>query len=55
MKDRVSAKDIARKLSVSAETVRRLARAEKIPSVKVGRSVRFDPDAVELALSNKRR
>ncbi len=43
--------EMARKLACSQKTVRRQALAQIIPSVKVGREYRFDPEQVTLALS----
>ncbi len=42
---------MARHLACSQETVRRLARKNIIPSIKVGADYRFDPEKVTLALS----
>ncbi len=47
MLDLISAKTLGARLELHASTVRRLARLKVIPSVKVGGSIRFDPEAVE--------
>lgn len=41
MKELYTASELAEKLSVHPETIRRLGREGKIERVKVGRSVRF--------------
>lgn len=41
-----NAKELATKLRLHPETIKRLAREKKIPCVRVGQSVRFDLDAV---------
>jgi excisionase family DNA binding protein len=46
--------DIARKLSCSPETIRRLCRSGELPCVKVGRDWRIDPEQVTLSLSHSR-
>ncbi len=42
---------IARVLRCSARQVERLAAAGEIPSIRVGRSLRFEPDAVAAAMA----
>jgi excisionase family DNA binding protein len=43
----VRAEEIARSLGVSRSTIFRAAAAGSLPSVRIGRSVRFSPEAVE--------
>lgn len=47
----ITTQELARRLACSQETIRRKAREELIPSIKVGSDYRFDPDKVTLALS----
>ncbi len=47
MNDLISAKTLGARLELHASTVRRLARLKVIPSMKIGGSIRFDPEAVE--------
>jgi excisionase family DNA binding protein len=48
----VNASAVAAALGVSRETVYRLARLDRLPSVRIGpRSVRFDPAAVAAAVT----
>jgi len=47
----VDAKEMARILGVSRETIVRYAKAGDIPSLRVGRLWRFDADAVLKALA----
>lgn len=42
----VTARQIARVLGISTGTVYRLARRGELPSIRVGGSVRFNPDQV---------
>ncbi len=49
----LNAADLAGILGVCRETVRRMARDGRIPSVRVGKSVRFDLDAVRQHLGAK--
>ena len=49
----LNAVDLANILGVCRETVRRMARDGRIPSVRVGKSVRFDLDAVRRHLGAK--
>lgn len=49
----VNAEAIAEMWGMSVESVRRGARLGTLPSVKVGRLVRFDPEAVERALMRR--
>lgn len=51
MNKHVRPADIARSLAVSQRTVIRMAQAGRIPAKKVGGQWRFDPQAVDLALS----
>jgi excisionase family DNA binding protein len=46
----VDAEAVALRFRIHVRTVYRLARAEKIPSYRVGRQVRFDLGAVGAAL-----
>jgi excisionase family DNA binding protein len=46
----LSTTELAAQLNLHAETIRRLARERRIPSVRICRVLRFDPDAVEQAL-----
>lgn len=43
----VRAREVAKALDLSERQVLRLAQAGELPHVRVGRSVRFDPAAVE--------
>ena len=45
---------LADKLAVKPLTVYRLVKQGKIPAVKIGRSIRFDPDAVDTFLESVR-
>ncbi len=47
----MNTKELADYLSVSASTVKRLARDQQIPVIRVRTRVRFDPEAVVLALT----
>jgi excisionase family DNA binding protein len=47
-----NAVDIAAMLNVHPRTVRRLARQRAIPSYRVGRALRFDPERVLNALAS---
>lgn len=47
-------KTLADKLAVQPLTVYRLIKQGKIPAVKIGRSIRFDPDAVDAFLESVR-
>ncbi len=40
--------DVARRLACDKYQVYQLAREKKIPSVRIGRSIRFDLEAIEL-------
>ena len=53
MADRVNTQQMAIRLGCSDETVRRLAKAGKIPAIKLGRERRYDPEAVVKALTPK--
>ena len=48
----VTAKQLARDLSFRLDRVYELARTGRIPSIHVGRTVRFDVDAVRKALAS---
>lgn len=49
----INARDLAGVLGVCRETVRRMARDGRIPFVRVGKSVRFDLEAVRRHLGVK--
>lgn len=49
-RDGVSAREVSGRFGIHAETVRRWARAGKIPAFRAGRAWRFDLDEVEAAL-----
>ena len=51
----LSAQDIADAFGVSWGTVISNAKKGRIPSMRLGRQFRFDPEAVALALSNTAR
>jgi excisionase family DNA binding protein len=51
----VPTRDIAKQLACSQKTVRRLVKAGKIPVIRLGRELRFDPEAVVVALSQSAR
>ena len=53
MEKHISPRELARKLSLSQETVRRGLRSGEIPGVKIRHSWRIDPEAAKLALSNQ--
>jgi excisionase family DNA binding protein len=55
MDKHVPVRDLARKLSCSPETLKRQLRDGTIPGTKVGRDWRVDPEAVKIALDNKRK
>ena len=46
----VRAREIAERIAVHPATIWRWAAAGVVPSIRVGRTVRFDPDAVKAAL-----
>ena len=46
MSELITANDVADRLRVTPQTVRRLAREGKLPAVRVGRTYRFDWDKV---------
>lgn len=48
----VTTHDLARTLSCSRRTVRRLCLTQAIPCIKVGRDWRIDPEKAILALSH---
>jgi len=50
----VSCQEMARRLKCHEQTVRRLLHAGVIPGLRVGHYYRFDPKAVEAALSTGR-
>jgi excisionase family DNA binding protein len=45
--------DVARYLRVSTRTVRRRAADGTIPAVRIGGTLRFEPDAVTSAVANR--
>lgn len=49
------AEDVARRIDASKQTVYLLAREKTLPSVRWGRSVRFDPKDVERFIRDHRR
>ena len=49
------AEDVARRIDASKQTVYLLARENTLPSVRWGRSVRFDPKDVENFIREHRR
>jgi len=51
MEKHVPVADVARKLSCSRQTVRRMLRDGTVPGLKLGREWRVDPAQVILALS----
>lgn len=52
MPQHIPVAELAAKLSVSEDTVRRMIASGRIPAMKVGRQYRIDPHEVTLALSN---
>lgn len=46
----LKAAQLAEKLNLNPETIRRLTRAGKIPHIQVGKSKRYDLDAVMKAM-----
>jgi len=53
MKRALTAPELAELLAVSEKTIYAHARANRIPSFKVGNAVRFDPKAVAVWLAGK--
>lgn len=51
MEDWLSAKELAERLKISLETVRRLTRAKKIPAIAVGANYRYKMSEVERELA----
>lgn len=51
MEGYIPAKEVAARLRISMQTVYRLARTKKIPSVRIGQQYRFIFDDVETALT----
>jgi excisionase family DNA binding protein len=49
----VDGREMAKLLAVSTSSLNRMAKSGEIPSVRVGRLVRFDPTAVVTALTAK--
>jgi excisionase family DNA binding protein len=47
-------KQLANRLAVTPMTIYRLVEVEKLPAVKIGRAIRFDPDAVAAFLASVR-
>ena len=52
MKALIDARAVAERLNVSDKAIYAIARAGLIPHVRVGRSVRFDPDAIEAFIAS---
>lgn len=50
MEDLLKAKDLAKKLNVNTETVRRWTRAKTVPYVEIGKSKRYNLTKVLAAL-----
>jgi excisionase family DNA binding protein len=48
----MTADDVGRRLGVTAQTVRALARDNRLPKVKVGSRLRFDRQAIEQWIAN---
>lgn len=46
---------VARRLGVGVRYVRRLVAERRIPFIKIGRLVRFDPDEIEAWINEARR
>jgi excisionase family DNA binding protein len=55
MKLLVNADDLAKLISISRPTVERLVRANRIPSIRIGRRRLFDPNDVVKALKSEER
>jgi excisionase family DNA binding protein len=49
----IPVREVARRLSVCSETVRRQLRTGELPGKKIGRDWRVNPDEIVLALSNQ--
>jgi len=49
----ITATEVAERLGVDVSTVHRWARAGEIPAFRLGRVVRFDPDAVDAWVSGQ--
>ena len=47
-------KTLAERLAVTPMTIYRLVDQGKLPAVKIGRAIRFDPDAVDVFLGSVR-
>ncbi len=43
----LTVQDVAERLNVSTRTVRRLVAAGRLPCIRIGRSLRFDPVSVD--------
>jgi excisionase family DNA binding protein len=48
----ITAKQVADCLSISVHTVYKWAESGKLPSVKIGYLLRFDPDRIEKFIAN---
>lgn len=48
----VTAKAVATRLGISRYRVYELARADEIPHVRLGRSMRFDPNTIEAFINS---
>jgi excisionase family DNA binding protein len=49
----INAKEVAARFQMTPRTIYKLARAFKIPHVRLGVSIRFDPDALDKWLRSK--
>jgi excisionase family DNA binding protein len=50
----ITSEELASRLRISKATVRRWAREDRLPSVRIGRRLLFHPRTVELALGEGR-
>ena len=50
----LSTREMADRLKLHTKTILKLARAGRIPCLRAGRAIRFDPRAVEDALAQRR-
>jgi excisionase family DNA binding protein len=48
----ITTKELAKALGCDPRTIRRAAQSGQIPAARPGRNLRFDPQAVKVALSN---
>ena len=46
-KDSISPEDVARKLGISVKTVYKWSKQGRLPTMRYGYTLRFDPDAIE--------